>query len=393
MHTTRPGPPQKASGPTLRAFASACLALGLTLTPLTPLTPEALAAPMGLGVEAAQVLDLHADLGNDVAAKTLTNAVRQRVLESKEFTLNSESPSLFSAAREAKCPLKHWARPVVAANDRAFDERCLRRIGEQFRTRQFFWGFVYVEGPRAFVRLHVWQEGKGDRAATLPYDSAQPDRLADRLYKKLVTPTAVGDLVLSGAVAGEIFVDGKTTGPYADGVELTLETGLHDVEVRDGQRVVARARVRVEPGGRSEAKLTRLAEPPQAPLWPASPPVRPLPEPPPVVVGPRPSAWPWVLGGAAAVGLTASGLFWALRSDVKSDLRRACADGTCPDRERATVDRGERNAALAGVSLGLGLAAGVGLGAYLLTPRRARPVAGVVVPLSDGGAVGVAGVF
>src|SRR5215207_9576620 len=167
MLATRPGLPQKARGPTLRASVLACLALGLALT------PEALAAPMGFGVEAAQVLDLHADLGNDVAAKTLTNAMRQRVLDSKEFTLNSESQSLFSAAREAKCPLKHWARPVVAANDRAFDERCLRRIGEQFRTRQFFWGFVYVEGPRTFVRLHVWQEGKGDRGATLPYDSAQ----------------------------------------------------------------------------------------------------------------------------------------------------------------------------------------------------------------------------
>src|SRR5687767_6611443 len=122
MRTTRSGLPQKAQGSTLRASGLACLALGLTLTPV------ALSAPMGFGVEAAQVLDLHADLGNDVAAKTMTNALRQRVLESKEFTLNGESQLLFSAAREAKCPLKHWARPMVAANDRAFDEGCLRRI-------------------------------------------------------------------------------------------------------------------------------------------------------------------------------------------------------------------------------------------------------------------------
>jgi hypothetical protein len=375
----------------LRVFVSACLALALTLTPLTP---EALAAPMGLGVEAAQVLDLHADLGNDVAAKTLTNALRQRVLESKEFTLNSESSSLFSAAREAKCPLKHWARPVVLANERAFDEKCLRRIGEQFRTRQFFWGFVYIEGPRAFVRLHVWQEGKGDRAATLPYDAAQPDRLADRLYKKLVTPTAVGDLVLAGAVAGEIFVDGKPTGPYADGVELTLETGLHEVEVRDGQHVVARARVRVEPGGRSEAKLTRLAEPPQAPTWPASPSGRPFAEPPAVVVRPRASAWPWVLGGATGAGLAGAGAFWALRSGVRSDLERGCFGNDCPEYRRDDVQRGDLYATLAGVSLGVGLAAGAGLAAYLLTPRRARPVSGVVVVPAPGGAVaGFSGAF
>ncbi|HEU4409436.1 MAG TPA: hypothetical protein VFS43_29530 [Polyangiaceae bacterium] len=106
----------------------------------------------------------------------------------------------------------------------------------------------------------------------------------------------------AGAVAGEIFVDGKTAGPYADGVELTLETGLHDVEVRDGQRVVARARVRVEPGGRSEAKLTRLAEPPPPPTSPPSTSVRPFTEPPPVVIRPRPSAWPWALGDTAPAG-------------------------------------------------------------------------------------------
>jgi hypothetical protein len=345
---------------------------------------------MGSGVEAAQVLDLDADLGNDVAAKTLTNALRQRVLESKEFTLNSESQSLFSAAREAKCPLKHWARPLVAANDRAFDERCLRRIGERVRSRQFFWGFVYVEGSTAFVRLHVWQEGKGDRGATLPYDATQPDRLADRLYKKLVTPTAVGDLTLSGAVAGEIFVDGKTAGPYADGVELTLETGLHDVEVRDGQRAVARARVRTEPGGRYETKLTRLAEPPPPPV---SPSVRPFTEPPPVVLRPRPSAWPWVLGGTAAAGFAGFGAFWALRQGERRDLEGACFEGDCPPSERAAVRRADLYGTLSAVSLGVGVAAGAGLVTYLVGAKRAPKVVGGAVPIAGGAALSVGGRF
>jgi hypothetical protein len=361
---------------------AACLALGLTST------PAALAAPMGFGVEAAQVLDLHADLGNDVAAKTLTNALRQRVLESKEFTLNGESQLLFSAAREAKCPLKHWARPMAAANDRAFDEGCLRRIGERLRAKQFFWGFVYVEGSTTFVRLHFWQDGKGDRAATLPYDAAQPGRLADRFYKKVVTPTAVGDLALAGAVAGEVFVDGKTAGPYADGVELTLETGLHDVEVRDGQRVVARARVRVETGGRSEAKLTRLAEPPP----PASPPVRPVTDPP-EVIRPRPSAWPWVLGGVGVAGLAGAGVFWGLRSSELGDLEGACAGRVCTTEQQHAVDRADRYGTFSAISLGVGVA-GAGLAAaYLLLAKREPRVVGAVVPVAGGAAVGVAGAF
>ncbi|HEU4410185.1 MAG TPA: hypothetical protein VFS43_33325 [Polyangiaceae bacterium] len=367
----------------MRGPVLACLALGLALT------SEALAAPMGFGVEAAQVLDLDADLGHDVAAKTLTNALRQRILDSKEFTLNSESASLFSAAREAKCPLKHWARPVVAANDRAFDERCLRRIGERFRTRQFFWGFVYVEGPKTLVRLHFWQEGKGDRAATLPYDSAQPDRLADRLYKKLVTPTAVGDVALSGGGAGELFVDSHPLGAYADNAELTLETGLHDLELRRGDRVLARVRTRVEPGGRAEAKLAQVLEP--APP-PASPPARPR-DPPPVTVRPRPSAWPWVLGGASVAGLAGAGLFWALRSSERNDLEAACAGRDCLEGQRDAIERADLYGALSVVSFGASVAAGAGLATYVLTARHPPRVVGGVLPVASGAAAFVGGAF
>lgn len=383
MRTTRPGLSRKAPGHALRASGLVYLALGLTST------PEVLAAPMGSGVEAAPVLAIEADLGNDVVAKTLTNAMRQRVLESKEFTLNGESPSLFATARDAKCPLKRLARPMVAANDRAFDAPCLRRIGEQFRTKQFFWGFVYVEGPSTFVRLHVWQEGKGDRAATLPYDSVQPDRLADRLYKKLVTPTAVGDLALSGGGAGELFVDGHTLGAYAEGAELTLETGLHDLELRRGDRVLARVRTRVEPGGRSEAKLVQVLEPSPPPTAPPAPNHGPTP----VVVRPAPSAWPWVLGGASFAGLAGAGLFWAMRSSERTDLGAACAGRDCLEGQRDAVERADLYGTLSLVSFGASVAAGAGLATYFLTARRQPRVVGGVMPIASGAAVFVGGAF
>jgi hypothetical protein len=362
-------------------------ALPLALASLVAATP-AQAAPMGPGVETARVLSFHTDRELEVASKTMTNVLRQRVVDGEPFALNALSATLIETALDAKCPLKGLGRPVAAADEKVFDAPCLKRMGAKLGAKNFFWGLVYTEGGTTFVRLHLWRDGI-DRAATLPYDAEQRDRIADRLYRKVVTPNAVGDLKVVGASAGELVVDGRPVGSYVSGLELTLETGEHLLEVRDGQRVIARGRGRVEPGGRSETTLMPVAEP--APTV-SSPPALPR-DPPLVVVSPRPSAWPWVLGGTAAVGLTASGIFWALRSDVKSDLRRACADGTCPDRERASVDRGERYAALAGVSLGIGLAAGVGLGAYLLTPRRARPVAGVVVPLPGGGALGVAGAF
>ncbi|HEU4409610.1 MAG TPA: hypothetical protein VFS43_30425 [Polyangiaceae bacterium] len=362
---------------------------GVALAALLAATP-ALAAPMGDGVEAAAVLLLEADPGHDVAAKALTNALRQRVLDSKELTLNSASPSLIATAYEAKCPLKGLKHPMVAANDRAFDAACLRRVGAAVDARRFFWGFIYLSDGAPVVRLHVWQQGQGDRVAELPYDANERDRLADRLYKKLVTPAAVGDLKLSGGPAGELIVDGKPAGAYVSGAELTLETGEHLLEVRDGPRVLARGRARVEPGGRSEATMMPVAEPAPAPL----PPQPPYHDPPPVTVRPKAAAWPWVLGGVGVAGLAGAGIFWGLRSGERSDLERVCDGRDCPPGQEGATDRVNTYRTLSAVSLGVGVAAGAGLAAYLLAPRRApAPVSAAVVPLAGGAGAGVVGRF
>ncbi len=364
-----------------RRLASGALALLLSTAP-------ALAAPMGPGVEPAAVLLLEADPGQDVVAKALTNALRQRVLESKEFTLNNASPSLIATAYDAKCPLKGGLkRPIVAANDRAFDAGCLRRVGAAVDARRFFWGFVYEEGGATVVRVHFWQEGQIDRVATLPYDAAQRDRLADRLYRKLVTPNAVGDVKVTGAFGGEMVVDGKPAGPYGDGIELTLETGEHFLEVHDGPRVIARGRTRIEPGGRSQAQLMPVALPAPESLPP------PHHDPPPITVRPKASAWPWVLGGVGVAGLAGAGVFWGLRSSELGDLERACAGRACEADRQSAIDRTDRYGTFSALSLGVGLAAGAGLAAYLaLGARQPRVMAGAV-PIAGGAALFVGGAF
>lgn len=343
------------------------------------------AAPIGAGVEPVTVLALEADLEHDLAAKTLTNALRQRVLDSAEYTIGGESPPLVFVAREAKCPLK--APRGQPLDERAFDELCLKKIGRFLGVHRFFWGFVAPENGKPVARLHLWQEGQAGRSASLPYEPALRDRVAERLYRKLATPERVGDVALLGAFEGELAVDGNAAGPYAGGAELTLLGGGHDLEVREGQKVLAHARVSVEPGGRAKAQLEAVREPPPVTPW------RP-PNPPPVTITPRSSAWPWVLGGVAGAGLVGAGVFWGLRSGVRSDLKPGCFEGNCPSALRDDVRRGELYSTLAGVSLGVGLAAGAGLTAYLLTPRRARPVAGVVVmPTPGGAAASLAGGF
>lgn len=365
------------------AAPAVALVVALTAAP-------ARSAPMGSGVEPATVLafevDVRAGPELDLAAKSLTNALRQAVLDSPEYTLGGQSPALFLVARDAGCRLN--VAPGRAIDERTFDEACLRKVGKRLETRRFFWGFLAVEGGQPVARLHLWQQGEPDRVASLPHDPPARDRIAERLYRKLVTPDRVGDVAVSGTFEGELVVDEKAAGSYANGAELTLPDGEHTFEVRQGPRVVARAKVRVAPRGRVDAVLAPVVEP--AP----SPHVPPFTEPPAVVVRPRASAWPWVLGGTAAAGLAGAGVFWALRTSERADLERVCYGRDCPPTRESTGDRVNLYRTLSAVSLGVGVVAGAGLAAYLLTPgKRPPPVSGAIVPIVGGAAAGVAGSF
>ncbi|HEU4538756.1 MAG TPA: hypothetical protein VFS00_31770, partial [Polyangiaceae bacterium] len=256
----------------MRARRAALIALALGLA-----GGRAGAAPMGVGVEAIGVLSLEADRDSDLAAKTLTNALRQVVLDAPEYTLRDENVSLLLTAIDLKCPLGAGG---MLPDERVFDEACLRKVGKALGLRRFFWGYVTAGAGGTSVRLHFWQQGKGDRAATLPYEPALRDRVAARLYRKLVTPEKVGDVAVAGAFEGELVIDGEAAGPFAPGAELTLPAGEHRVEVRQGPRVVARARASVEAGRRVEARLEPVAAP-----APVAPP-RPVNEPPPVTIRP-----------------------------------------------------------------------------------------------------------
>ncbi len=367
----------------MRASRFAAFALALSASP-------ALGAPIDAGVEPATVLAFQADAMTDAeldfAAKSLTNALRQTVLDSPEYTLGGQSPTLYAVAYDINCSLRvARGRPI---DERTFDEACLRKVGKHLETRRFFWGFLAVEGGRPVVRLHLWQQGERDRVASLPYDPSARDRIAERLYRKLVTPEKVGDLALVGAAEGELVVDGKAAGPYAPGVELTLIAGEHAIEVRQGPRVVARASARVAVRERAEVQLKAVAEPVTAP------PSRLPTEPPPVVIRPRPSAWPWVLGGTAGAGLAGAGVFWALHQRERNDLERICRGHDCPPDQEGAADQINRYLTLSAISLGVGVAAGAGLATYLLAPgRRTPPVSGAIIPIAGGMAASVAGSF
>ncbi|HEU4410099.1 MAG TPA: hypothetical protein VFS43_32895 [Polyangiaceae bacterium] len=379
----------------MRARGLAAWALGAAL--LGAAAPGR-AAPIGPGVETAAVLGLEADLSNDLAAKTLTNALRQQVLDSAEYTLSGESPPLAVKAGEAKCSLKGLRRPLTEASDLSFDAACLGRLGALLGVKRYFWGHFYSEGSRPFVRLHFWREGESDRAVTLPYDEAERERLAERLYRKLAIPEKVGDVALTsaGPLEGELYVDGKPRGALRPRVELTLLGGEHSFELRRDGKAVAQAKAQVVAGGWVDVRL----EPLPLPLPDLAPQIR-VGDIPPVTRRRESSALPWVFGGVGAAALIGAGTFFALYRGAQSDLDDACAPDKSCRGQQATIDRSRLYSALSLASFGV--VAGAGAGLYLsLRSRgpeeavvsRGRPGPGLwggVAPLAGGGAAALAG--
>ncbi|HEU4410097.1 MAG TPA: hypothetical protein VFS43_32885 [Polyangiaceae bacterium] len=380
-----------AAGRGRRARLAATFALAAAL-----LWPSAARAAPDKPLVETVVLGLEAEVSNETAARSLTNALRQQVLDSEDYALRGESPSLVIKAGEAKCPLRRLKRPLHAGSDRVFDGPCLRRLGALLGTRRFFWGHFYNDGGRAVVKLHLWREGEPDRAVTLPDDEAARGRLAQRLYRKLTAPDKVGDITLTSGASldGELFVDGRPYGLFASKAELTLPVGEHTLEVRQGGKPSARVRARVVAGRPYEVRLYPVTE---AAPRPVARPVEVRPAP--VASSPR-TPWIWALGGVGAVGLIGAGAFFALYQGEQSGLGDACApDKSCRGQQDA-IDRSRLYSALSLVSLGV--AAGAGAGAYIVwrAPRREatgaafapRAWAGVG-PIGGGAAAFVRGEF
>lgn len=262
------------------------------------------------------VVALEAGLTNDLVAKTMTNALRQQVVDSAEHSLRFESPLLVVKAIEAKCSLTNLANPLNEASDLAFDAGCLKRLAAHLGAKRFFWGLVFSDRGQPVVKMHFWQEGENDRVLTLPYDDEARERLAERFYRKLAIPERVGDvaLVSTAAIEGDVYVDGRSRGPFRPGVELTLLGGEHTIEVLNDDKIVARTSVRVVAGRRRDVILRALGE-----VGTARPTTQaPVAPPPPVRSGQ--ATWGWVALGAGVATLGA-GVVSSLRAkSIDDDL-------------------------------------------------------------------------
>ncbi len=278
------------------------------------------AAPVGAGVMVV-VLGLESEDAHDVAAQTLTNELRQVVVESSGHTLSLSNPALILAAGRAKCDLAPFGRRYGPETDRGIDTSCQRSLATRLGTQQMLWGHLYEEGGVLRAKVHYFREGKSEHVETLDYDASAPKRVARRLYLKLTMPEGSGDVRLGGdgTLGGsELWVDGKAEGPYAPGLELTLSTGEHVFEARREGRAVGRVKALVVAGKTSEV---RLAFVPRTDLDPSLS----FHDPPPVVTSS--GTWKRTAGfvgiglGAALIG---AGVFSNVRANgIRSDFTSA----------------------------------------------------------------------
>ncbi len=67
------------------------------------------------------------------------------------------------------------------------------------------------------------------------------------------------------------------------------------------------------------------------------------------------SPWPWIALGVGAAGFVVAGVFHGQASEAEDELDLACRDRVCPDTVEDVQARGERQALIRDVSLGVGV--------------------------------------
>lgn len=209
------------------------------------------------------VLELSADFDQVGVAQAFTNLLRLRIGDGADFLLASDNPSFLVIAPAVRCDTRGFrARPLRENADAGIDERCLRSVGAHLGAKRYFWGHLYQEANGQLgVKLHLWTDDTGDRSKALSLEGAGRERLVERLYVHLVHPELAADVrVRAGAgLEGELWVDGRTQGPYAPATELTLLAGEHRLEVRGGGKVLARGQTTVIAGRSTEVRLEAVA--------------------------------------------------------------------------------------------------------------------------------------
>ncbi|HWA74461.1 MAG TPA: hypothetical protein VG937_19080 [Polyangiaceae bacterium] len=184
-------------------------------------------------------------------------------------------------------------------------------------------------------------------------------RLRERIPKLVIQRGA-------GAQAAVIELDGVSVGDSSVGVDVPQDPGPHAITARAPNFQPFESTVTLAEGERKVIEIVMEPAPEEGP--PARRAELPPPPPPRKV-----NLVPYIVGGAGAATLLASGVFFALRQSTKSGLDDRCNGTTCPTSERGSVSRLKTYHYASLVTLGVGVAAlGTGAALYVLDLKKQK---------------------
>ncbi len=193
----------------------------------------------------------------------------------------------------------------------------------------------------------------------------------------------------ANTLAVRVMVDGQPVTEKLDGEEMPLDPGEHVLRFEMAGVEAVEQKVTIQQGvkNRKLAVSFKKAPPAKLPVPAPAAAVSPAVQPPPTRAAPKPDAalkpasrsegvplWAWVSGGAGVVALGVSVGFAVSAFNAHSELVTKCGGDSarCPASTKAvTVPLAEQRNQAFGVSIGLGAAALVGIGAAVVGIVRA----------------------
>jgi hypothetical protein len=249
--------------------------------------------------------------------------------------------------------------------------RTLAALGRLIEARDMALSVTRLEAPRnepePFVRAR-----------------AEADQLAAELGQRI--PSL--EVVVTGAQAFELHIDGKQVPAAAAGLPQKLDPGEHEVAVRSAAGKSATRKITLAQGQNEKLEITlsggaASAAPPAAPRRSAGP------------AEAKTSPLVYVGFGVGAAGLLVGGVSGVLSLGKASDAKGQCDANRCPSSAQDDIDASKSWATVSNVGFAVAIV-GAGVGVYgLLSSKKGaeKPVARRTEPVVGPRFIGVAGRF
>lgn len=302
----------------------------------------------------AALITLSILLGSNVAsAQPVDDASRAAARQLGYEGVNAYAAGDYAAASER---LERAYAILRVPTVGLWSARSLARIGKLVAASERYQEVGRLPLPDVEPEVHkkAQTDAQEERTALLP-------RLG---HIRIVVSTA------PASSPSSVTLDGQALPAAVIGTELPVDPGTRHLELRMGERTVARD-VAVAEGESQRVELALVDEPVAAPV-PAVEPMR-APETPESDRGSTMRTAGWITVGVGTAGVVFGAIMGGIAASEDARLDGVCKDKLCPTSETDAVDtyQSQRTLSIVGLWIG-GAAVAAGLALVLVAPRPAR---------------------